>query len=79
MFGSPIACFFDEILGIKQEKGSVGYEKITISPADIKGLDRASGSITTPRGKISVSYERQSDGTLKINFSVPNGIEVILP
>ena len=77
MFGSVVASFFDEILGIKQCEGSIGYSKITVKPADIKGLDKVSGSITTPKGVITVSYERKSDGTLDVNVDVPNGVKVV--
>ena len=76
MFGSPVAMFFDGILGIKQDEGSIGYSRVTVKPADIKGLDRASGSITTPRGVLSVSYTRAADGTLDVKVTAPAGIKV---
>ena len=77
MFGSVVASFFDDILGIKQCDGSYGYEKITVSPANIPGLDRASGSIETPRGVISVSYARNKDGSLDVKVDLPLGVELV--
>ena len=77
MFGSVVASFFDGILGIEQCGGSIGYSKVRIKPADIKGLDRASGSITTPKGVISVSYTRKDDGTLDVKYDVPAGVKVV--
>ena len=77
MFGSVVASFFDGILGIEQCAGSIGYSRVRIKPADIKGLDRASGSITTPKGVISVSYERRADGTLDVKVDAPSGVKIV--
>ncbi len=73
MFGGVVALFFEYLLGIRQTEGSAGYGKVVISPAVIDGLNRASGHITTPYGKIRVSYERRGE---KTNYSVelPEGI-----
>ena len=75
MFGSPVTYLFDDILGIKQDEGSIGYSSVTVKPADIPGLDRVSGSITTPHGVISVSYERTADG-LDVKVEAPEGVTV---
>ena len=76
MFGSVVASFFDGILGITQNEGSLGYASVTVKPADIKGLDRVSGSITTPRGVISVSYERNAEGKLDVKVDAPKSVKV---
>ncbi len=57
MFGAVVAYLFRYILGINQEKDSCGYEKILISPVDIKDVGKFSGKITVPAGEISVSAE----------------------
>ncbi|MBQ2377732.1 MAG: family 78 glycoside hydrolase catalytic domain [Clostridia bacterium] len=77
MFGSVVASFYDGILGIEQCENSIGYSRVRIHPADIKGLDSVSGSITTPKGVISVSYNRKSDGTLDVKVQVPNGVKIV--
>lgn len=64
MFGAVTRYLFSFILGITQEKNSAGYEKIVIAPQIPDGLNRASGHITTVRGKIAVSFirtEREMD------------------
>lgn len=76
MFGSPVASFFDGILGIEQCEDSIGYEKVKISPPDI-GLDYVSGSITTPKGIIAVSYTRNAKGELDVKIQTPEGIKVV--
>ena len=73
MFGAVATYLFEYVLGIKQDEGSVGFEKVSISPAYADTLDFASGHITTERGVIAVSYERR-DGKIVLNVCVPDGI-----
>jgi len=63
MFGAPVRYLFPYLLGIKQPEESVGYEKIVIEPHFVVGLNRAKGHITTPKGAVSVSYEKNEIGT----------------
>lgn len=56
MFGAVTALLFTKLLGISQPSGSAGFEKVIISPCFVEGLDRASGSIETVNGRISVSF-----------------------
>lgn len=74
MFGSVVACLFEYILGIKQEKDSTGYDKILISPAKAESLAYAKGYITTPAGKIAVSYKRSGEKT-EYEIEIPKGRE----
>ena len=74
MFGPCTKYLFTDILGIKQKEGSVGYEKIEIRPCDIKNMSKCSGYITTPKGKVSVSYVTQN-GKKVYTVSVPDGVE----
>lgn len=67
MFGGAVRFLFTEILGIRQKPGSVGYEQIEISPAEIPALQWAEGSIETPHGTIHVHWKRGDDGKLEIN------------
>ncbi|MBQ2774319.1 MAG: family 78 glycoside hydrolase catalytic domain [Clostridia bacterium] len=67
MFGAVTRYLFTFILGIGQSKDSAGFEDVVIAPHIPEKLGRASGSITTVRGKISVSFEKSDDG---IDFEV---------
>ena len=80
MFGAVVAHFYDYILGITQEKGTAGYEKLVIKPALIGKLNRASGYITVKEGKAEVSYEIK-DGEFTLNVKLPEkkATRVILP
>ena len=46
----------------------------------VDGLDFASGHITTPKGEVSVSYEK-IDGKTRLEVEIPDGIvaQVVTP
>ena len=72
MFGAPVAYFFEYLLGIQQTEASCGYSELVISPQAISKFNRMSGSMDTPKGTVSVSYEKTSEG-VKFNISIPAG------
>ena len=72
MFGAPVAYFFEYLLGIRQTEDSCGYSELIISPRAMSKFNRMSGSMDTPRGTVSVSYEKM-DGDVRFSISVPAG------
>ena len=64
------------ILGIKQEKDSVRYDKIIISPVFPDCLTFARGKITTPHGEIAVSWKR-CEKKIKIFIDLCDGINAV--
>lgn len=76
MFGALTRYLFTYLLGISQSADSAGFEKITIKPCLVNGMNKASGYIVTEKGKISVAYEKTGD---EINFivGVPDSAEFI--
>lgn len=70
MFGALTRYLFTYLLGISQSKDSAGFDKITINPQLVNGMNKANGYITTVKGKISVSYEK-SDSTVKFTVDLP--------
>ncbi len=74
MFGSLTRYLQMYFLGIRQPEDSAGYEKVLIAPCLVNGMDRASGHITTVKGKIAVSYQK-SDGKVEFNVTIPDGVE----
>ncbi len=80
MFGAVTTYLFEYILGIKQDKDSFGFDRISISPSYVESLDRASGHFTTEKGAICVSYEKK-DGKTALTVTIPDGIsaEVTTP
>ena len=77
MFGAPVAYFFEYLLGIKQTKESAGYEEMIISPQALSRFNRMSGSMETPRGRVSVSYERK-DGGVRFAINIPRKSKAVL-
>ncbi len=63
MFGAAAACLYEYILGIRHDGLDAGYSNVIINPARIEALGSVSGYITTPKGRIEVSYK--TEGTKK--------------
>ena len=74
MFGAPVAYFFEYLLGIKQEKESAGYKKVNITPMAVEKFAYMKGSMTVPKGKIAVSYEKVDD-KVKFDIAIPADIQ----
>lgn len=64
-FGSVVEWMFGYLLGIRQEKDSVAYEKILIDPVMDPGLGWAEGGMDTVFGRVSTRWTyRQGECTL---------------
>ena len=74
MFGAPVAYFFEYLLGIKQEDESAGYHSVTIAPMAISKFQYMKGSMTVPKGKIAVAYEKAADNKVRFDISIPVGV-----
>ena len=66
-----------EILGIRQEKGSVRYDRVEIAPRIPAGLDHACGRITTPHGEIVVDWCKEG-GKVRLAVTVPESLRAVL-
>jgi alpha-L-rhamnosidase len=73
MFGAPVAYFFEYLLGIKQDADSAGYETVTIEPMAVSKFGHMKGSMTVPKGKISVAYKKE-DEKVRFEIRIPAGI-----
>lgn len=71
MFGAAVRYLFQYVLGIRQADGSCAFREIVIDPAQISALRHASGKLTTARGEIAVTVDRDA-GTLTV--TIPDGI-----
>jgi alpha-L-rhamnosidase len=72
MFGAPVAYFFEYLLGIRQTEASCGYSELIISPQAISKFNQMSGKMATPKGTVSVSYEKTGED-VKFRISIPEG------
>ena len=73
MFGAVTTYLYEYVLGIRQCKDSYGFDKITVSPAYVDGIDYAKGHITMDKGVISVSYEKVRD-KVTLYVELPDGV-----
>lgn len=74
MFGAVTKELFHSLLGMRQVKGSVGWERVEICPAIPQLLPYAAGQIETPKGILAVSYSFW-EGKLTADVTVPAGME----
>jgi hypothetical protein len=70
---APAYFLSTQVLGITA--AAPGYSKIRIAPQPFN-LTWASGTVPTPRGSISVSWQMGDDGRLQIEYDAPAGCEV---
>ena len=77
MFGAATAFLFQDLLGIRQTDDSVCFDRVTVSPVFPKTLSFCEGYITTPHGKIAVSWKRTYNG-IELTVDVCAGIDATL-
>ena len=74
MFGAAAVYIFEYLLGIRQEKGVVGFEQVRIAPVLTEKLNRLSGKRRVPTGTIEVSYEKKEEKT-EFVIVIPEGLK----
>jgi alpha-L-rhamnosidase len=70
--GGPTAFLSNRVLGI--QGAAPAFAKVRIAP-DLGDLKWAEGTFPTPKGIIKVRHERQPDGTIKSDVTLPPGVE----
>ena len=76
MFGSPVAYFFEYLLGIKQKEDSVGFVDLVIAPQAVSKFEHMSGSIERVNGTVAVSYKKEAE-TVCFSITIPQGTKAI--
>lgn len=76
MFGSPVAYFFEYLLGIKQKEFGAGYTDLIIEPTFVKQINNLEGHMDVPKGRVEVSYKK-TNGIVKISVTVPAGVKAV--
>jgi hypothetical protein len=69
--GGPTAFLSHRVLGIRP--AAPGFAKVRITP-DLGDLEWAEGTYPTPKGIIKVRHERQPDGSVKSDITLPPGV-----
>ena len=76
MFGSPVAYFFEHLLGIGQAEHSAGYRSLVIAPKAVSRFNWMRGSMQTPQGTVSVSYQKSPKG-IEFDLVIPDGVTAV--
>ncbi len=80
MFGSVSEWFIKSIAGIKATADAVGFNKIIINPALIKGLTHAEATYHSVRGKIVSAWNINDDVyELKVEIPANTNAKIYLP
>lgn len=69
----PTAFLSECVLGIRPAEP--GFKKVNIKPS-LGNLQYAEGEYPTPYGSIYVKHEKQSDGSIKTDVKLPEGVEI---
>ena len=75
MFGACARQLFQSVLGIRQRAGTAGYSDVIINPVKTVPNLKVSGSISTPRGVITVSLDTTGKKPI-IKVDAPSSIKV---
>jgi len=70
----PTAFLSEQVLGI--QIAEPGCKKVRIKP-NLGHLEWAKGTFSTPYGIVSVSHVKQPNGSVKTEFTLPDGVDVI--
>ena len=70
---SPIIFLIQEIAGIKPE--TPGFTSVTFDPM-LSAVDKLSVRVPTPRGKISIQWEKQSQGVYDFTITSPFKVQL---
>ncbi len=80
MLGHVEEWFYKYVLGIRNQPGSRGFEKILIHPHPVGDLTWAKGSYRSVRGLIRVHWRREGEAlSLDVNVPVGSTARVVLP
>lgn len=77
-YGAVASFLYSDVLGIQPDSEAPGYKHFYLQPLIPRGsvgeyanLSFAKGSYVSPYGEIKVSWEKQEDGTVSYEFTVP--------
>ena len=72
-FGDIAAWMTNVIAGINYDSEKPGFNHILINPVYMDGLDWAEGEYRSVKGLIKSRWERQPDGTIELDVTIPYG------
>ena len=77
-FGDILHLFISKLVGIRVNPTLTDPKSVTLSPIIPSTVSFASASYDFSEGRLSVRWEKIADDTIRVEFSVPNGIKARL-
>lgn len=78
MLGHLMEWFYSGLGGIRQQPGTVGYDKILITPQFIKGIEWVNCSYHSINGPIIVKWKRSGKEKIRLEVSIPANTSAIV-
>ena len=75
MYSDFMAWIMKTLVGIRIDPAKPGFGAVKIAPAFVAGLDRCAGYRDFPQGRLSVRWERQPDGAIRLEVEIPAGVD----
>jgi alpha-L-rhamnosidase len=72
-YGAVIDWVYRHLAGLASDRSRPGYRHIIFAPVPVAGVDWAKGSVDTPLGHTSISWQITSDGALIADVELPFG------
>ena len=76
MFGSPVAYFFEFLLGIRQRPHTAGYRDLVIAPQAVSRFGFMKGKMKAGDGEIGVGYQKTEAG-VRFCIEIPDGVRAV--
>jgi hypothetical protein len=78
MLGHVMEWFHGWVLGIRQDEGSIGWQKVLIAP-EVGDLKNASGWLETPQGRIEVAWKAEAGVLIEVTVPKGTSAKVVAP
>ena len=76
MFGDIKGWFIAAVAGLSWQGPADGGFSLKIAPSFIEKLTFAKGIFDSPEGPVTVEWNRQTDGSIRLQVSAPEGVQV---
>ncbi len=76
MFGGSVVGIVNYLLGIRPQDDSSTYQNLLIAPVTPQDMNHASGSITTPWGRVESGWKRE-DTHIAFHMTIPAGVSAV--
>lgn len=78
MLGAIDGWILEDVVGLRQSEGSVGWSSVVVSPQLLTGVNDVQSTFEAPTGRFEVEWHREGDGAV-LTIIAPPGVEVTTP